>query len=80
MDNWSFIDTFEDFYDIASHKSEDYEKFVYIVGNKKDLYSKGETIKYEKKQIMLNQLKEYISYFRKNKRCDYDYWIIWLYW
>ena len=48
-------------------KSEDYEKFVYIVGNKKDLYSKGETTKYEKKQIMLNQLKEYISYFRKNK-------------
>ena len=42
MDNWSFIDAFEDFYDIASHKSEDYEKFVYIVGNKKDLYDKEE--------------------------------------
>ena len=48
-------------------KSEDYEKFVYIDGNKNNLYSKGETTKYEKKQNMLNQLKQYIYYFRKNK-------------
>ena len=48
-------------------KSEDYEKFVYIVRNKNNLYSKGETTKYEKKQNMLNQLKQYIYYFRKNK-------------